>query len=92
MVVLPLQETTMASTVLKGLIRGAVPLARRIFNDPTKRRLIPELRREGWPIFDVAGKPSGIDTQLDAHARKIAQRRARRQRRSKTTDTAVPSA
>src|SRR5262249_14323727 len=33
----------MAGSTLKDLIRGAVPLARVIFDDPRKRRLIPQL-------------------------------------------------
>ena len=44
----------MGST-FKDLIRGAVPLARVIFDDPRKRRLIPQLQRDGWPIFEIAG-------------------------------------
>ena len=77
----------MGST-LKDLIRGDLPLARAIFDDGRKRRLIPQLQREGWPIFDVAGKRSGLPDDLTAHARKAtrsgpgtaAHRRGRRRK------------
>lgn len=59
----------MGST-LKDLIRGAVPLARVIFNDPSKRRLIKKLQDDGWPIFDVAGKPCAFPADLADHMRK----------------------
>ena len=59
----------MGST-LKDLIRGDLPLARAIFNDGRKRRLIPKLQRDGWPIFDIAGKRCGFPADLAAHARK----------------------
>jgi hypothetical protein len=74
---------------LKGLIRGDVPLAKAIFKDPRKRRLIPRLQAEGWPIFDLAGKRSGFPAELQAHARKVAQRR--RQRGGKTSATTAPA-
>jgi hypothetical protein len=60
----------MGGRTLKGLVRGDVPLARLIFNDESKRRLIPKLQEEGWPIFDCAGKRSGFPDDLTAHARK----------------------
>jgi hypothetical protein len=60
----------MAVRTLKGLIRGDLPLARAIFNDPRKRRLIPKLQRDGWPIFDIAGKRCAFPADLTAHARK----------------------
>jgi hypothetical protein len=59
----------MGST-LKDLIRGDLPLARWIFNDPRKRRLIPALQRDGWPIFDLAGKRAAFPADLAAHMRK----------------------
>jgi hypothetical protein len=59
----------MGST-LKDLIRGDLPLARAIFDDPRKRRLIPQLQRDGWPIFDLAGKRCAFPADLAAHARK----------------------
>ena len=59
---------------LKGLVRGDVPLARVIFKDESKRRLVPKLQKEGWPIFDCAGKRSGLPADLAAHARKVARR------------------
>jgi hypothetical protein len=48
------------------VIRGDVPLARYIFNDPRKRRLIPRLQEQGWPIFDVCGKRAARRPDLDA--------------------------
>jgi hypothetical protein len=59
----------MGST-LKDMIRGDLPLARVIFNDPRKRRLIPKLQEDGWPIFDVAGKRCAFPADLAAHVRK----------------------
>ena len=46
MVFLPLlraEVRQMAADSLEKMIRGAVPLARKIFRDPKKRRLIPQL-------------------------------------------------
>jgi hypothetical protein len=59
----------MGST-LKDLIRGDVPLARAIFDDERKRRLIPKLQEQGWPIFDLAGKRCAFPADLAAHVRK----------------------
>jgi hypothetical protein len=59
----------MGST-LKDLIRGDLPLARAIFNDGRKRRLIPKLQRDGWPIFEIAGKRCAFPDDLAAHVRK----------------------
>ena len=78
----------MGGRTLKGLVRGDAPLARFIFNDESKRRLIPKLQEDGWPIFDVAGKRSGLPDDLTAHARKAtrsgpgtaAHRRGRRRK------------
>jgi hypothetical protein len=79
----------MGST-LKDLIRGDLPLARAIFNDPRKRRLIPKLQRDGWPIFEIAGKRCAFPADLAAFARKATtrsgpapRRKARRDRRRK---------
>jgi hypothetical protein len=59
----------MGST-LKDLIRGDLPLARAIFNDGRKRRLIPKLQRDGWPMFEIAGKRCAFPADLAAFARK----------------------
>jgi hypothetical protein len=59
----------MGST-LKDLIRGDLPLARAIFNDPRKRRLIPKLQRDGWPIFEIAGKRCAFPADLAHYVRK----------------------
>jgi hypothetical protein len=64
----------MGST-LKDVIRGDLPLARVIFRDPRKRRLIPKLQREGWPIFDLAGKRCAFPADLAAHVRKATRSR-----------------
>ena len=71
---------------LKDLIRGDVPLARAIFNDGRKRRLIPQLQADGWPIFDLAGKRCAFPADLAAaaaRARKAAQRRLKQRVRSR---------
>ena len=60
----------MAASTLEDVIRGDAPLARAIFNDERKRRLIQKLQEDGWPIFDCAGKRSGFPADLAAHARK----------------------
>ena len=64
----------MGST-LKDLIRGDLPLARAIFDDGRKRRLIPKLQRDGWPIFDLAGKRCAFPADLAAYARKTTRSR-----------------
>jgi hypothetical protein len=71
----------MPANSLENMIRGAVPLARRIFRDPKKRRLIPQLVDDGWPIIEVAGKPCAFPSELDRHIaqmRKAARRVARK--------------
>jgi hypothetical protein len=67
----------MAADSLEKMIRGAVPLARKIFRDPKKRRLIPQLVEDGWPIIEVAGKYSAFPTDIDRHIAQI-RRAARR--------------
>ena len=64
----------MAGSTLKHLVRGDVPLARVIFDDPRKRRLIKGLQDDGWPIFDLAGKRAAFPADLAAHARKATRR------------------
>jgi hypothetical protein len=59
---------------LDDLIRGDVPLARKIFKDPRKRRLIEQLQREGWPIFTLAGKRCADPGELDQYKRKLIER------------------
>ena len=75
----------MAANTLEDLIRGDMPLARFIFGDEKKRRLIRQLQQDGWPIIDVAGKRSGFPDQLTAvivRTRKAAQRQEKRQAQS----------
>ena len=67
----------MPANSLEGVIRGDVPLARRIFGDPRKRRLIPQLAKDGWPIFELAGKRCPFPAALEAaivRARKAARK------------------
>jgi hypothetical protein len=72
---------------LEGMIRGDQPLARHIFNDGRKRRLIKQLQQEGWPIYDVAGKRSGFPDELNIKIAKTFEkmRRLGRQRRRRET-------
>src|SRR5262249_10566039 len=70
MVFLPLlraEVRRMPADSLEKMIRGAVPLERKIFRDPNKRRLIPQLVEDGWPIIEVAGKYSAFPTDIDRH-------------------------
>ena len=60
---------------LGDVIRGDIPIARYIFNDPSKRRLISRLKAEEWPIFDLAGK-----TRLGALICPLRSRRGRARR------------
>jgi hypothetical protein len=88
----------MGST-LKDLIRGDLPLARAIFDDPRKRRLIKRLQEDGWPIFDIAGKRSAFPADLAAHKRKAtrsggaprgaAKAKRNRARKADSTTTAI---
>jgi hypothetical protein len=57
---------------LADVIRGDVPLAKAIFGDERKRRLIGRLQQDGWPIFEVCGKRCAFP---DALAATIAQMR-----------------
>jgi hypothetical protein len=67
---------------LKDLIRGDVALARAIFGDERQRKLVARLAHEGWPLFFVAGKRAGYRSQLEAHARRVAQKGAVSRRRA----------
>ena len=86
----------MGERTLRGLVRGDAPLARVIFNDERKRRLIPKLQKQGWPIFDCAGKRSGFPADLAAHARKTtrsgpAPRRGAKTKRDRPRKAAADS-
>jgi hypothetical protein len=48
------------------LVRGDVPLARAIFNDPKQRRLITQLQNAGWPIFLVGKKRAAWSDEIAA--------------------------
>src|SRR4029453_18181821 len=67
--------TKMSANPLKEIICGDVPLARRIFGDSRKRRLIPQLVEDGWPIFNPAGKPCPSPADLDHHIASVARPR-----------------
>lgn len=82
----------MTASTLEDMIRGDVALARAIFGDERKRRLIPQLQRDGWPIFDVAGKRCGFPADLRKASRRATRKAQRRQRRSKSTKREAASA
>jgi hypothetical protein len=63
----------MTANTLENVIRGDVPLARAIFNDERKRRLIPQLQLDGWPIFDFAGKRCAFPADLAAAIARVRQ-------------------
>jgi hypothetical protein len=71
----------MAASTLEDLIRGDVPLARAIFGDERKRRLIPQLQKDGWPIFDLAGKRCAFPADLHAAAARTRIVKGKRRRR-----------
>ena len=85
---------------LRGMVRGDLPLARVIFKDPSKRRLVPQLQEDGWPIFEIAGKRCGFPDDLAAHARKVTRSgpaprgkaKRDRRRRKAAASTAASSA
>jgi hypothetical protein len=78
-----------SARTLAGLIRGDQPLAQYIFKDSSKRRLIKQLQKEGWPIFDVAGKRCGLPHELDVMiAETLGRTRQRRGRRQFEASTA----
>jgi hypothetical protein len=56
-----------------GLIRGDLPIARRL-GDPRMRRIIPQLKDEGWPIFELAGKRCALAADLDAMVHEVLAR------------------
>jgi hypothetical protein len=39
-----------------ALLLGDAPIARFVFGTEAKRRKVPQLKKDGWPIFDVAEK------------------------------------
>jgi len=64
----------MPARSLDGLIRGDASLARKIFSDERKRRLIARLQQEGWPIFELAGKRCADPRELDRYRRDLIER------------------
>jgi hypothetical protein len=56
------------------LIRGDAALARKIFKDERKRRLISRLQQEGWPIIDLAGKRCADPDELERYRRDLIER------------------
>jgi hypothetical protein len=67
----------------QGMIIGDAPLARFICKDERQRKRIAQLQRDGWPIFDFAGKRAGFADQLAAHMAKLLARRKPRKRATK---------
>jgi hypothetical protein len=69
-----------------------------IFKDPSKRRLVPQLQEDGWPIFEIAGKRCGFPDDLAAHARKVTRSgpaprgKAKRDRRRKAAASTTKAA
>jgi hypothetical protein len=65
----------MAKRTLGGMLRGDAPIARHVFHDERKRRLVRLLQEEGWPIYGVAGKRSAFPDDLDRMMGKTLTRR-----------------
>jgi hypothetical protein len=79
-----------SARTFEGMIRGDQPLAQYIFKDGRKRRLIKQLQKEGWPIYDVAGKRSGFPAELDLMmAKTLGRTRQRRGPRQREANTAI---
>jgi hypothetical protein len=55
-----------ATTEDLDLLIGDVPIARYLFRDPRKRRLVPKLKEDGWPIFEMLGKNAARRSSLSA--------------------------
>lgn len=51
---------------LGEVIIGDVPIAKAIFGDARHRRLIPQLKSDGWPIFEILGKRAARRSRLAA--------------------------
>jgi hypothetical protein len=83
-----------APGAFEGLIRGDQALARFIFHDARKRRLVKQLQQEGWPIFDLAGKRCAFPADLGAAMRKaVSQARPpsrRHRQRGASAEAATP--
>ena len=56
-------------------------IARYIFCDARKRRLVKGLQKAGWPIFDLAGKRCAFPDDLDAEMRQAVRLGGQRRRR-----------
>jgi len=68
------------------ILRGDPAIARYVFGDERKRRLVKGLQEAGWAIFDLAGKRSAFPHALDEDMRKAVRtgQRRRRQREAAT--------
>ena len=65
------KEAVMAeSDIEDDLIMGNAPISRCLFGTPAKRRMVPKLKADGWPIFDVAGKNAARRSGLWAEVAK----------------------
>jgi len=54
----------------EDLIVGNAPISRCLFGTPAKRRMVPKLKADGWPICDVAGKNAARRSGLWAEVAK----------------------
>ena len=71
------------------ILRGDQAIARYIFCDARKRRLVKGLQKAGWAIFDLAGKRCAFPDDLDEDMRKAVRGGQRRHRqREAATATA----
>jgi hypothetical protein len=81
--------TKRSGPTLEGMIRGDLSLAKYIFGDRRKRRLIRQLQDDGWPIYDVAGKRCGLPDELDVTMAKTLGRPNRPRRRHRQRETSA---
>jgi hypothetical protein len=70
------------------ILRGDPAIARYIFRDARKRRLVKGLQKAGWPIFDLAGKRCAFPDDLDEEMHKTVRGGQRRRRQREAAATA----
>jgi hypothetical protein len=74
---------------MRGMLRGDAAIARFVFEDERKRRLVKQLQIDGWPIFDLAGKRCAFPGHLTGARRKMLAGVSRRRRKAKQARTAA---